>query len=125
MAQRIRVLIVDDSAHAREGLRALLATLPDVEIAGEACNGQDALQSITTVHPEVVLMDVQMPVMDGLEATRQIKQRWPDITVIMLTIYGARQRAALDAGADVFVVKGGDPERLVAALDAVKLLSHG
>lgn len=124
MAQRIRVLIVDDSAHAREGLRALLATLPEVEVVGEATNGQEALNCIMAVHPEVVLMDVQMPVMDGLEATRQIKQRWPDITIIMLTIYGARQRAAFEAGADVFVIKGGDPERLVTALDAVKAISH-
>lgn len=122
MAQRIRVLIVDDSAHAREGLRALLATLPEVEVIGEAFNGQEALRCIPNAHPDVVLMDVQMPVMDGLEATRQIKQRWPDITIIMLTIYGARQRAALEAGADVFVIKGGDTERLVAALDAVKVI---
>lgn len=122
MAQRIRVLIVDDSAHAREGLRALLATLPEVEVIGEAFNGQEALRCIGDLHPEVVLMDVQMPVMDGLEATRQIKQRWPDITIIMLTIYGARQRAAMEAGADVFVIKGGDTERLVAALEAVKVI---
>lgn len=125
MAQCIRVLIVDDSAHARVGLRALLATLPEVEVIGEATNGEHALKCIAASHPEVVLMDVQMPIMDGLEATRQIKKRWPDITIIMLTMYGARQRAAQEAGADVFVVKGSDPERLVAALDAAKMLSHG
>jgi two-component system secretion response regulator SsrB len=116
MAQPTRVLIVDDSARARDGLRALLKTWPEITVAGEAANGQEAMQLVAERLPDVVLMDLQMPVMDGVQATRLIKQQWPAITVVALTMYAAEQAAALAAGADAFVIKGSPPERLLAAL---------
>ncbi len=116
MVQLTRVLIADDSARAREGLRALLATWPEIVVVGEAANGRDAVRQLAECQPDAVLMDLHMPVMDGLTAIKQIKQQWPAITVIVLTMYAVEQTAALAAGADVFLVKGGDPERLRVAI---------
>ncbi len=116
MAQLTRVLIVDDSARARVGLRHLLTTWPEIEVVGEAANGQDAVRLVAESRPDVVLMDLEMPVLDGVAATRLIKQQWPTVTVVVLTMYAARQAAALAAGADAFLIKGGTPERLLTAL---------
>ena len=124
MAQPIRVLIADDSARARDGLRALLATWPEVEVVGEAMNGQEAVRLVEACRADVVLMDVQMPVLDGVQATRAIKKRWPDIKVIVLTMYTTEQSAALAAGADAFVIKGGAPERLLTALYMVGVVGE-
>ncbi len=119
MAQPIRVLIADDSARARDGLRALLSTWPEVEVVGEAANGQDAVRLVTECRPDVVLMDLHMPAMDGVQATRLIKRGWSAANVIVLTMYAAEQAAALAAGADAFLIKGGDPEQLLATLRLV------
>lgn len=116
MAQPTRVLIADDSARARDGLRALLATWPEIAVVGEATDGQDAVRQVAECQPDVVLMDLRMPVLDGVRATQLIKQRWPSITVIVLTMYSVEQPAALAAGADAFLIKGGAHERLLAAL---------
>lgn len=119
MAQPIRVLIADDSARTREGLRVLFATWPEITVVGEATDGQEALRLIAERRPDVVLMDLHMPVLDGMQATRQIKQQWPAISVIVLTIYAVEQSAALAAGADAFVIKGTAPERLLAAIGVI------
>ena len=116
MAQPTRVLIADDSVRARDGLRALLTMRPEIEVVGEASNGQDAVRLVAECRPDVVLMDLHMPVLDGIQATRLIKQQWPAVTVVVLTMYAVDQSAALAAGADAFLLKGGTPERLVAAL---------
>jgi CheY-like chemotaxis protein len=116
MAQSIRVLIADDSARAREGLCALLKTWHAVEVVGEAANGREALALVAERQPDIVLIDLQMPVMDGLEATRRIKGNWPGVMVIMLTMHAAQQAAARAAGADDFVIKGSAPQRLLSAL---------
>ena len=116
MAQPTRVLIADDSARARDGLRALLATWPQITVVGEATDGQDAVRQVAECRPDVVLMDLHMPVLDGVQATQLIKQRWPSIIVIVLTMYSVEQPAALAAGADTFLIKGSAPERLLAAL---------
>src|SRR5262245_66654375 len=118
MVQPIRVFIADNSARARDGLRALLATWPEVKVVGEAVNGQEAVRQVAECRPDVVLMDLQMPVLDGVQATRLIKQQWPTTVVIILTMYAAEQTAALAAGADAFVVKGSTPDRLRSALGA-------
>ena len=122
--QRIPVLIADDSARARAGLRALLATLPEVDVVGEATNGKEAIRLVEETRPAIVLMDLLMPVMDGLEATRLIKQRWPEVGVIIVTMHADSRGDALAAGADVFVIKGDAPEQLLAAVLTGQEVSH-
>lgn len=114
--QPIRVFIVDDRLSSRNGLRALLVTQPGIEIVGEAADGQEAIQFVEQYRPDVVLMDVRMPVIDGLEATRIIKGRWPEVKVIVLSMYLSYQAEALAAGADVFLVKGCTTEDLFQAI---------
>jgi DNA-binding NarL/FixJ family response regulator len=97
-------------------LRALLAIRPELEVVGEAANGQDAVRLVAECRPDIVLMDLHMPVLDGIQATRLIKQQWPAVTVIVLTLYTVEQSAALAAGADAFLIKGNAPDRLLAAL---------
>ena len=116
MAQPIRVLIADDSVRTREGLRTLFAARTEIIVVGEAADGQDAVRLVAECRPDIVLMDLHMPVLDGVQATRLIKQQWPTLTVIVLTMYATEQSAALAAGADAFLVKGGPPQRLLAAL---------
>ena len=116
MAQPTRVLIADDSAHARDGLRALLTTWPGITVVGEAANGRDAARLIAECQPDAILMDLRMPVLDGVQATQLIKRQWPSIVVVILTMYAAEQASALEAGADAFVIKGSGPEPLLAAL---------
>ena len=105
-----RILIADDQRSARKGLRALLALCSEVEVIGEAMDGQEAVNLTATRQPDVVIMDVRMPVMDGLEATRRIKSQTPGVKVVVLTLHAEYQAAALAAGADVFLVKGGPTE---------------
>jgi len=116
MNQRIRVLITDDQQPTRQGLKALLNYAPQIEVVGEAVNGKDAVQLVAKRYPDVVLMDMQMPVMDGLQATRFIKNQWPEIKVIALTIYPAYRARALKAGADAFLLKGCSAETLQSAI---------
>jgi len=116
MMKHIRVLIADDRLSSRNGLKALLVTQPGIEIVGEAADGQETIQFVEQCCPDVVLMDVRMPLIDGLEATRIIKDRWPEIKVIMLTMYSSYQAEALAAGADDFLVKGCTAEDLLKAI---------
>jgi DNA-binding NarL/FixJ family response regulator len=129
MKQHIRLLIADDAARSRDGLRALLDTLrlqrlPDeqpecageVEVVAEAADGREAVQMVEEFRPDVVVMDARMPVMDGLEATRLIKDKWPEVKLVVLTMYRSFRAQALAAGADAFVVKGCPPERLLEAI---------
>lgn len=109
----IKVLITDDRITSRKGLRALMLTQPDIQIIGEASNGEKAIQFIQKHKPDVVLMDAFMPKMNGLEATRIIKKRWKRIRVVMLTLHGDIREEALDAGADAFLVKGCSPDDLI------------
>jgi len=116
MKENTRVLIVDDQERARRGLKALLATQPELEVVGEATDGEEAVRLAEALRPDVVLMDVRMPNMDGIEATRRIKKAHPEIRVIVLTMYDTHRREALEAGADAFVLKSEGFERLMAAV---------
>jgi DNA-binding NarL/FixJ family response regulator len=110
------VLVADDQRPTRRGLHALLNLLPGVEWIGEAADGNEAVSMVNDQCPDLVLMDVRMPKMNGIEATRQIKTARPAVKVIMLTMYAEYQAEALAAGADVFLVKGGPPEALRNAI---------
>ena len=113
-----RVLIVDDSPQVRQELCTLLPLAGDIEIVGEAADGLEAVRLAEALQPDVVLMDLEMPAMDGYEAARQIKSRWPACRVVALTVHGyeaARQKAS-QSGVDVFLVKGVSVETLVQAI---------
>ena len=108
-----KVLITDDRFSSRKGLRALMLTQPDIQIIGEASNGEKAIQFIEKNKPDVVLMDAFMPKMNGLEATMIIKRRWRDIRVVILTLHDDIREEAIAAGADAFLVKGCSPDDLI------------
>ncbi len=123
--KKIRVLIADDRLHSRAGLRALVATWDKVEVIAEASNGQEAVQLTETCGPHVVLMDIRMPMMDGLTATRIIKDRWPQVKVVILTMYAIYRNEALSKGADAFLLKGCSTKELFAAIcDPVETACH-
>jgi DNA-binding NarL/FixJ family response regulator len=115
----ITVLVVDDERSVREGTKALLAFARGIDVVCEAGNGQEAVQVVAREQPHVVLMDVRMPTMDGLEATRQIKARWPQVKVIVLTMHPSHQKDAFAAGADHFLMKGRMGELLENTIRAV------
>jgi DNA-binding NarL/FixJ family response regulator len=116
MPHSTRILIVDDDRRTRAGLRALLGTCPSCEIVGEASDGEEALAHVERCHPDVVILDVQMPILDGIAATRQIKRRWPQVTILVLTMDPGHRSAALEAGADAFVSKADGAEQVLITL---------
>jgi len=119
MDTKIRLMIVDDRQSARRGLAALLSLLPDIELVGAAANGRDALRLAAEQHPDVILMDIQMPEMDGLQATELIKQQQPDVKIIGLSMYPIYRSRAIAAGVDDFLVKGCAAEQLQETIAAV------
>lgn len=127
----IRVLLVDDQSMVRAGLRMLLSDQPDFEVVAEAGNGIEAVTQAAWHHPNVVLMDIRMPELDGLEATRRILAADPDVRVLILTTFNLDDYVyeALRAGASGFVLKDDPPEQLIAAVRTVAageaLLSPG
>lgn len=103
-----RLMIVDDALEVRSDLRTLLGLAGGIDIVGEAGNGLEAVAQASSLHPDVILMDLEMPAMNGYEATRQIKKQLPGCRIIALTVHGypaAKERACL-FGADAFIVKG-------------------
>jgi DNA-binding NarL/FixJ family response regulator len=115
----MQILIADDQTRARQSLKALLATWPTVERVREASNGQEAVLSVEETAPDVVVMDARMPEMDGVEATRLIKRRWPLVKVVVWSMYPEYEAEARSAGADAFVTKGEPPQQLLARIAAV------
>jgi YesN/AraC family two-component response regulator len=124
MTSRVRVLVVDDQLRARQGLKALLATWPQLLEIKEAANGKQALAIVEEYKPDLVLMDVRMPEMDGLEATRRIKATWPRVLVVVLSMYTEYAAEAVAAQADAFVCKGEPPEKLIETLTALTATSR-
>ncbi len=118
----VRILLVDDHAVVRAGLRMLLAADPELQIVGEAENGAQALQLTEDLEPDVVLMDISMPDMNGIEATRRIKERQPDVAVLALTMHEDDQYffEMLAAGAAGYVPKRAAPNDLISAIHAVQ-----
>ena len=116
-----RVLIVDDHAVIRRGVQGILSTYPEWDLCGEADNGQDAIRLASELAPEVVIMDVSMPGMNGLEATRIIHDVLPETKVLLLTLHSSSEfvRSAFRAGARGYVLKSDAENELVRALNVV------
>ena len=118
MANRIKVMIVDDHPFFREGLRNVLAAQEDLHVVGEAADGQEAVERAQELLPDVVLMDINLPTLNGLQATRRLGGSCPEVSVIMLTAYDDEEQVyhAVRAGASAFHAKDVSPERLVDAI---------
>ena len=117
----MRVLLVDDHQPIRERLRELFQLRPDLEVVGEASNGAEAVQRVEELAPDLVLMDMNMPVMNGAEATRRIREKHPEIKVLALTAFADMSlvSAMVQAGASGYLIKGGSPQELLQSVDAV------
>jgi DNA-binding NarL/FixJ family response regulator len=117
----IRVLVADDQSMVRAGLRMLLADEPDIEVVAEAGNGREAVNQAARFHPHVALMDIRMPELDGLEATRRILAADDSVRVLVLTTFNLDEYVyeALRAGASGFVLKDDPPEQLIAAVRTI------
>lgn len=123
---KLRILIVDDRQPVRQELCAILPLVGDIEVVGEAVNGLAAVQLAAALQPQAVLLDLEMPVMDGYQAAAQIKASCPTCRVIALTIHGdeSARRRATEAGCDVFIVKGAPIAALIAAMSQNEEDSH-
>lgn len=117
----IRLLLADDHAMVRKGLQVFLATQPDLTLVGEASNGQEALDLAAALLPDVILMDLNMPVLNGMETTKRLKLTHPDIKVIVLTSFSDQDHVlpAIRAGARGYLLKDIEPEELVNAIRRV------
>jgi DNA-binding NarL/FixJ family response regulator len=117
-----RVLLVDDHTILREGVRALLADEPDIVVVGEAGDGEEAVEKVETLHPDIVLMDMVMPRMNGLEATDHIKRRHPEVKVLILSMYDDDEyvQQVIQAGASGYLLKGMAADDLITAIREVQ-----
>jgi DNA-binding NarL/FixJ family response regulator len=120
----IKILLVDDQPLFREGLRTLLSVLPDFEVIGEAGNGEEAIRLTRSLRPSVILMDLQMPVLDGVAATRRLREEQPDCRVIVLTTFDDDEMVfdGLRAGAVGYLLKDAPSEKLA---EAIRVASRG
>jgi len=118
--KKIKVLIVDDHTLVRDGIRALLSLVADIEVVGEAANGREGLEKVAELAPDVVLMDLSMPIMGGLEATRRIRREFPKVRVLALTQYDDSEYVipVIEAGARGFVTKMMAFSELASAIQA-------
>ena len=118
MPNEITVLLVDDHSLVRKGFRRILDDDPDIRVVGEAGSGREAVESAERLRPRVVVMDMSMPDMDGVEATREIRKRMPDVPVLIVSMYSQENyvRSAFDAGAQGYILKNADEVDLAAAI---------
>jgi len=119
--QKHRILIVDDHTLFRAGLRALLSEDPGIEVVGEAADGRDAIRAVAQLSPHLVLMDLTMPSMNGVEAVTEIKKRYPEVRILVMTLHRTEDfiHASLRAGADGYILKDATPEELGLAIRRV------
>lgn len=121
---KLRVLIVDDHGIVRAGIRSMLENQPDIEVVGEASGGEEAIEKTVQLGPEIVLMDIAMPGMNGIEATRGIKEERPETIILVLTMHDDAEFffPVLRAGASGYLLKGAPPYELLYAIQTVR---HG
>ncbi len=117
----IHIFIADDHAIVRSGIQALLETIDGLEVVGEAADGQQTVTAVTSLRPDVILMDLEMPVMDGIEAIKQIMNQWPEARILVLTSFATDDRVfpAVKAGALGYLLKDSGPDALVQAIRQV------
>lgn len=117
----MKIIIADDDVLIREGLKLILETVEDFEVTGTAANGQEAVKLCSAARPDVVLMDIRMPVMDGVQATQQIKQQFKDIKVVLLTTFKDTEyiRSAIKYGADGYILKSSSSESIIESIRTV------
>jgi DNA-binding NarL/FixJ family response regulator len=122
--RRIRILLADDHPIVRDGLTAILGTQPDFEVVGEAANGAELVDRANALHPDVVLTDLEMPGMDGLDAIREIQRRVPETRTIVLTVFDTDDRiiSAIQAGAQGYLLKGAPRGDI---FEAIRVVSAG
>ncbi len=118
----MKILIADDDVLIREGLKLILETEKDFEVSGIAANGQEAVKLCATGRPDIVLMDIRMPVMDGVQATQQIKQQFKGIKVVLLTTFKDTEyiRSAVKYGADGYILKSSSSENIIESIRTVQ-----
>ena len=121
MSETVRLLLADDHAMIRQGIRMILESQPDMEVVGEASTGREAIALTATHHPDVVLMDLTMPDLNGMEATIAIKRQHPEVQVLVLTMHDSQEQffKLLQVGASGYILKGDDKNELLAAVRAV------
>lgn len=121
MSNPIRILVVDDHPVVRKGIVAMLEIEPDLQVVGESSNGEEAIEQAAKLTPDVILMDLVMPKVDGVEAIRQIKQTQPDARILVLTSFGTSDKVmpSLNAGATGYLLKDSDPTELLTAIHKV------
>jgi two-component system, NarL family, response regulator LiaR len=121
MSSQIKIMVVDDHPVVRKGIVAMLDTEPDLKVVGECCNGEEAIQRVLTLKPDVILMDLVMPKVDGIEAIRGIKQIVPNARILVLTSFSAADKVfpSLNAGAMGYLLKDSDPAELVKAIHQI------
>ena len=119
--QLIKVLLVDDHAVVRDGIRARLEQHPDFSVVGEAINGREAIQKVSELNPDVVLMDISMPVMNGMDAAKYLREKYPDIKVIILTMHEHKEyiQGVIRCGAQGYIVKDGSSSEMINAIKTV------
>lgn len=118
--EKIRILIVDDHPVFRFGLRSLISSIPEMEVIGEATSGDSAIEQAASLRPDIILMDINMPGMNGIEATRKILTSQPDIGILVITMFDDDSVFdAMQAGARGYLLKGADPEETVRAIHSV------
>jgi two-component system, NarL family, response regulator NreC len=122
MAESMRILIADDHAILRTGLRLLIETQPNLSVVGEAENGREALEKARSLHPDLILLDLNMPEVDGMTVIPQLRREVPDSRILVLTMHddAAHLRQALDAGASGYVLKKAVDQELLMAIRAVR-----
>jgi len=116
----IRILVVDDHEVVRDGVRRMLESEPDLQVVAEAANAKETLDQVELLTPDVVLMDIKMPEVDGIELTRQVKQKQPSCNVIMLTLYDEYLPQAIEAGAAGYLLKDIKRSELIRAIRTVR-----
>ncbi|UTQ08742.1 response regulator transcription factor [Bacillus amyloliquefaciens] len=118
------IIIVDDQQIVREGLKMILSLHEEINIVGEASNGEHLLDLLKQIRPEIILMDIRMPIMDGIEATKLVKERYPDIKVIILTTFNDSEYifTGLKSGADGYILKDSDSQEII---DSIKTACEG